>query len=107
VNNRQLGAQQILTNGQWATFNYTLGQLSVGDTIWLMIDPLKNQSYDAFSNFDFTIQKSVPQTQLAQGLKMSQLQISAVPEPGAASLLLIGLAGLCFGRKFAGRRQSV
>jgi hypothetical protein len=106
VNNKQVGtAQAVSTNGQLAHFDLTLGQLNVGDTVWVMVDPLKNQSYDSFMNFDFAIQKSVPQTQLAQAVKMSLVQGPAVPEPETASLLLIGLAGLFFGRSFASRQQ--
>ena len=61
VNNALLGsAQNVSTNGLLAKFDRELGQLNVGDTIWVMIDPLKTQSYDAFANFNFAIQKSVP-----------------------------------------------
>ncbi|HEY4234854.1 MAG TPA: hypothetical protein VGM76_15585 [Lacipirellulaceae bacterium] len=107
VNNKQLGSQQVLTNGQLATFNYTLGQLNVGDTVWVMVDPLKNQNYDAFTNFDFAIQKLVPAAQLVQAAAIhSSLSLSAagVPEPGSATLLAMGLVVLIFWRRASGLR---
>ena len=60
-------------------FDRDLGQLKVGDKIWVMVSPLSTQDYDGFHNFDFTIQKLT--------------DIASTPEPGTASLLLIALAG--------------
>ena len=86
VNNTLFGsAQSVSTSGQLASFNRELGQLNVGDTIWVMVDPLKNQLYDSFTGFDFAIQKAIPMVQLGIG--------GAVPEPSTAVLLLMALAG--------------
>jgi hypothetical protein len=52
-NNSLLGTQSVSTNGALANFDRSLGQLNVGDTIWVMLDALKNQSYDSFTSFDF------------------------------------------------------
>ena len=61
LNNTLMGsAASVSTNGALANFDRDLGQLNVGDTIWVMIDPLKSQSYDAFVNFDFSLQKADP-----------------------------------------------
>ncbi len=92
VNDRQIGPSQgVSENGWLANFDRELGQLSVGDTIWVMIDPLKNQLDDSFRAFDFSIQKwdfAMPQSTM-----MSQFQASAaVPEPSGIALCLVGLA---------------
>ncbi len=61
LNDTLLGPEtSVSTNGSVANFDRELGQLNVGDTIWVMIDPLNSQSYDAFKNFDFSLQKAVP-----------------------------------------------
>jgi hypothetical protein len=87
VNNLKNGTgQAVSTNGLAANFNRDLGQLNVGDTIWVMIDPLKNQLYDGFTGFDFSIQKSVP--------LLAMLGSSVVPEPGTAVLLIMALTCL-------------
>jgi hypothetical protein len=50
-----------------------------------MVSPLGNQSYDSFAGFDFTLQKSIP--------ALATLTAGAVvPEPTAASLVLVALA---------------
>jgi hypothetical protein len=98
VNNLQIGGgHSVLTNGQLANFDLTLGQLKVGDTVWVMVDPLKNQLYDAFGKFNFAVQKSVPYVQLLQAATLLPAPTVPnsvpVPEPGSASLLVVGLAG--------------
>jgi hypothetical protein len=77
VNNAVVGAVLTAgTNGAAVSFDRSLGQLSVGDTIYVMLGPGANQSYDGFKAFDFTIQKLMP---LAQAVMMA-----AVPEPASA-----------------------
>ncbi len=91
LNNTLLGsATSVSTNGLLASFNRDLGQLNVGDTIWVMIDPLKSQGYDAFKSFDFSLQKSVP---LAAGMASMSLMAMGVPEPSSAALLFLALVG--------------
>jgi hypothetical protein len=113
VNNKELGSQQVLTNGQWASFNYTLGQLNVGDTVWVMVDPLKNQNYDAFTNFNFGLQKLMPAAQRIVAAKAGpslMVSAAAVPEPGGISLLAVGLATWVLGVKLPrirSRRDSI
>jgi hypothetical protein len=89
VNNSLVGPlTSVTTNGLLSSFNRNLGQLKVGDTIWVMVDPTKNQYYDSFTAFDFSIQKLVP-------LAMEQMVAfgaMAVPEPASAMLLLWGMA---------------
>jgi hypothetical protein len=83
INNSLLPPAKIVgTDGLSANFDRDLGELRVGDKIWVMISALKNQNFDAFRNFDFTIQKLT--------------SIAAVPEPGTASLLVIALGGIRF-----------
>jgi hypothetical protein len=90
LNNTLMGsAASVSTNGALATFDRDLGQLNVGDTIWVMIDPLKSQSYDAFVNFDFSLQKAIP----LAGMAAMSLMAVGVPEPASAVLLLTALAG--------------
>jgi MYXO-CTERM domain-containing protein len=62
--------------------------LNVGDTVWVMIDPLKNQNYDSFTGFDFSIMKSV----VATSGSMALMAASAVPEPTSAVLAIGALA---------------
>ncbi|MCI0335141.1 MAG: hypothetical protein L0228_18180 [Planctomycetes bacterium] len=92
VNDRVIGpSQAVSANGWLANFDRELGQLSVGDTIWVMIDPLKNQYDDSFRGFDFAIQKwdfAMPQLTM-----MSQFQTTAaVPEPSGIAICFIALA---------------
>jgi hypothetical protein len=100
INNTQFGTPQIiLQNGLITTFDRTLGTLHVGDTVWVMIDPRKNNNDDTFTNFNFSLQKLVYSAQNAVfGTQL--FQASAVPEPAAASLLLIAItAGLARRRR--------
>jgi hypothetical protein len=80
LNNTQFPPANIVgTNGQIVNFDRDLGQLNVGDKIWVMISALNTQYYDGFHNFDFSIQKLSA--------------VSPIPDPATASLLLIALAG--------------
>jgi hypothetical protein len=92
LNDTLLGSEAMVsTNGSMASFDRDLGQLSVGDTIWVMIDPLKSQSYDAFMGLDFSLQKAV-ELATAGGASLS-LGAEAVPEPISAVLVVLALAG--------------
>lgn len=98
VNDTLFGpAQSILTNGILSGFDRELGMLNVGDTIWVMIDPLKNQIDDVFSSFNFSIQKlfySVPQFVFG-----AQPNGAVVPEPGTLALAAIALGAFASRRK--------
>jgi hypothetical protein len=92
VNDALVGAKHsVLPNGQTTGFDRNLGALNVGDTVWVMIDPLKGQTDDAFFNFDFSLQKLV---YFSQNLAFSAqaLQSSSVPEPGGTVLLFMAWA---------------
>jgi len=92
VNDTLQGSEtSVSTNGLLASFDRELGQLSVGDTIWVMIDPLKTQSYDAFINFDFSLEKAIPL--MTEGMAAMSLTAVGVPEPSSAALVLMALAG--------------
>jgi hypothetical protein len=94
-NNAQLGPiQGVSTNGLAVSFDRELGELAVGDTIWVMVSPGQNQWYDAFSLFDFTIEKLLPE---------AQLSALAVPEPSTVALALFALAGYQFVSRRRGR----
>jgi hypothetical protein len=87
INNTKLGSGfNVSTNGQWSIFDGSLGKLNVGDTVWIMFDALKNQNYDAFTDFDFALQRFVPSVTLAA-------QAVGVPEPSSMSLLFVAMAG--------------
>jgi hypothetical protein len=83
VNDAASGLSQFVsTNGESSTFDRELGQLDVGDTVWVMVSPFGNHAYDAFTDFDFSIQKSVP--------AMAALMAAAtVPEPSTVTLLFM------------------
>ena len=105
LNDTLLGsATNVSTNGLLANFDRDLGQLNVGDTIWVMIDPLKSQSYDAFVNFDFSLQKSVPLEMM--GMASFSLMAAGVPEPSSAVLLLVALTGCGLSRRRRVRSSS-
>jgi hypothetical protein len=94
LNDTLLGSTDVSTNGATANFDRQLGNLSVGDTVWVMIDPLNSQSYDAFTNFDFSLQKLMP---IEGGMAALSLAATAVPEPSSSALLLIVAAGIGLG----------
>jgi PEP-CTERM motif len=84
LNDDLVGSESsVSTDGSVASFDRDLGQLNVGDTIWVVIDPLKTQYYDAFNNFDFSLEKLVP---VADGL--AALSVTTVPEPSSVVVLL-------------------
>ncbi len=98
LNNTLIGSEaSVSTNGSVTSFDRELGQLNVGDTVWVMIDPLKSQSYDAFTNFDFWLQKAVPL--MAGGTGAMGLMASAVPEPSSLALVILALAGCRLSRR--------
>jgi len=97
LNDALLGSPQpVATSGMFATFNRDLGQLSVGDTVWVMIGSAKNQYYDQFTDFDFTIEKLMPAAEAVQSL-------AVVPEPAAAAMWAV--AAMAFGAASRGRRR--
>ncbi len=98
VNDTLIGSEQgVLTDGLLTGFDRTLGTLNVGDTVWVMIDPIKSQIDDAFTGFDFSLQKLVYSMQnLALNAQMPSV---SVPEPGTMGLLIVALAAGCFPRR--------
>ena len=93
VNDTLIGsATSVSTSGLLANFDRELGELSVGDTIWVLINPLSNQNYDSFKGFDFSIEKSIPLLLLAGTAAANSATV--VPEPNTAALLFLGGLGL-------------
>jgi hypothetical protein len=82
-------SKTIATNGLVTNFDRDLGELKVGDKIWVAVSPLKTQNFDAFRNFDFTIQRLTA--------------VAPIPEPGTAALLVIGFAACCWRRRRRGK----
>ena len=92
VNNAPLGpAQYVSTNGLLTNFDRELGELNVGDTVWVMVDPLGNNAHDLFVDFDFSLQKAAPMT--------AQLSAMLVPEPAAGTIALVVFACLANRRR--------
>jgi hypothetical protein len=102
VNNKQIGSGHAVgMDGQLANFDTNLGALKVGDTVWVMIDPLANQVNDLFTNFDFMVEKSLTGTSSPPPSTNPPPKVGpwgSVPEPGAASLFILGLAIFSAGR---------
>jgi hypothetical protein len=89
VNNIRMGdVQSVLTDGSWTGLYRDLGQLAVGDTIYVMIGSAKNLNYDLFANFNFNVEKL---TAITPAAAAASLAIAAVPEP-SSGLLLLGTA---------------
>jgi hypothetical protein len=60
VNNLQIGSSATVnTNGAILNFDRELGQLAIGDTVYVAIGAGKNQNYDSFANFDFSLQRRI------------------------------------------------
>jgi fibronectin-binding autotransporter adhesin len=97
VNNTLIGPAQVLPGNTTAvtTFDRTLGNLVVGDTVYVAVGPNGSHGNDAFGMFDFTIQLDG--------------HIPAAPEPSTALLLGLGLVGLSTARrdKATRRRSSI
>jgi hypothetical protein len=93
VNNSLLDTTGVSTDGQLASFDHELGELNVGDTVWVMVNPLSSNYYDYFTSFDFLIQKGLPLA--LSSMLDSENVASAVPEPSTACMFLLALA--CFG----------
>lgn len=103
LNNTLLGPSQLVsTNGLAASFNRNLGELNVGDTIWVMVDALKNQKFDAFKNFDFSIQRLTAVSSSTDSTDEPSTVVTVFPEPSTGTLLLLALAGC----PWVGRRRS-
>lgn len=97
LNNTLVGsAASVATSGLLANFDRELGNLNVGDTIWVMIDPLKSQSYDAFKSFDFSLQKLVP---IDGGMAAMSLMAMAVPEPSSVAMAVLALSAIGMRRR--------
>jgi hypothetical protein len=87
LNNARLGAaQSVGVDGSIVSFNRDLGQLAVGDTLYVMVGSAKNQNYDLFKGFNFTIEKLMP----AALAPLAAIQ--AVPEPAAGLMAAVGAA---------------
>jgi hypothetical protein len=103
VNDTLIGAgQSVSTDGLLTSFDRMLGSLNVGDTVWVMIDPLKSQIDDSFENFDFSLQRLVYSGQNAgQSLAFAamSLQSTTVPEPSTLALLIMTIGGCCVRRR--------
>jgi hypothetical protein len=103
VNDTLMGAgQSVSTNGLVANFDRWLGSLQVGDTVWVMIDPLKSQIDDGFKNFDFSLERLVYTAQYpgqATTFAAMSLQSNTVPEPSTIALLVMALSGFCVRRR--------
>jgi hypothetical protein len=92
INDTQIGDALTVPFGSGLmNFDRTLGALSVGDTVWVMVDPLKNNNNNGFINFNFSIQKLVYSPTGALFASGSQFG-ATVPEPSTAALMLLALA---------------
>jgi hypothetical protein len=90
----------VSATGVLASFSRELGQLAVGDTIYVAVNAAGNQLFDLFRNFDFTIEKQVASS-------TSLVMVQAVPEPSATALALLAAAGaMRRGRRRRGAENS-
>jgi hypothetical protein len=100
VNDTMIGDEQsVLTDGLMTNFDRTLGALNVGDTVWVMVDPLKYQYDDSFIGFDFSIQKLVFSTQQFGFGAQQALSAPAIPEPGTMTLAVLAIGFLRLRRR--------
>jgi hypothetical protein len=95
VNNASVGPTQLVsTNGLISTFDRALGHLNVGDTVWVMVNPLKSHKFDTFNNFGFAIEKFAAITDPGDNSSGDpDVNQGTLPEPGTAALVLIALTG--------------
>ena len=94
LNDALLGsAKSVSPNGQLAHFDRELGELEVGDTVWVAVSPKNNQYYDAFTNLDFTLRRFSPT------MALSSFAMLPVPEPSTALHLFLALTGYCLMRR--------
>jgi MYXO-CTERM domain-containing protein len=101
VNNALVGATQAVSvNGTALNFTRDLGQLSVGDTIYVMLNAGANQTYDGFRGLDFVIQKLTP-------VAAQMFAAVSVPEPTSGALALTTLAASALVRRRRPSRRSV
>lgn len=101
VNNTRIGGiETVLTDGSWKGFFREFGQLAIGDTIYVMIGSLKNQNFDNFANFDFTIERLTAITPVPA---TAAIALASVPEPSGAVMLTLAtvmLSGARLRRRF-------
>jgi hypothetical protein len=92
VNNLLKGSAVTLpgTTATISTFNRSLGNLVVGDTIFVAVGPAGSHNNDSFGSFDFTIQ--------FEG-------ILPAPEPSTGLLLGAGMLGLSIARRRKANRN--
>ena len=90
VNDTLVGSTtSVSTSGALAGFDRLLGELNVGDTVWVAVNAGANQLYDSFVGFDFSIERAVPLEMMAMmATGGGGLMATAVPEPGTALMLL-------------------
>jgi hypothetical protein len=95
VNNTLIGSSiAVSANGSLANFDRYLGELNVGDTVWVAINAASNQWYDSFAGFDFSIERGVPlelMAMMAEG--GGGIMGAAVPEPASLVMLLTVVCG--------------
>ena len=104
VNDTLIGAaQNVLTSGALANFDRMLGALNIGDTVWVAIDSLKNQTDDGFRSFDFSLQRLVYSNISSPGqltaFSAMSLETTSIPEPSSLALLFMGMVGCCVRRR--------
>ena len=94
VNNIQIGGvESILIDGSIKTFLRDLGQLAIGDTIYVMIGSAKTQSYDAFKNFNFSIERWTSVVSGGSGGSGGDV-ITSIPEPTSLSLIVVSVVSI-------------
>jgi hypothetical protein len=102
INDDEFGDEQFVPFGSGlVNFDRLLGTLNVGDTVWVMVDPLKNNSNNSFINFNFSIERlvySAGSALLATGLQQGT---TAIPEPATFTLLFLALTACVTGRRRA------
>ncbi len=101
VNDTQIGSATTVPFGSGlVNFDRMLGTLNIGDTVWVMVDPLKTNNNNSFINFNFSLEKLVYSAEGALFAAGLQLGV-AVPEPSTFVLMLVALAVYCPRRRAA------